>query len=85
MMPPVLPTAPSASGNLIKSTVGVTTTVYIAGIYEFIDGATDKVTKYDEGNAMRRSGYNDMSEIKSVMVSMISTSGTSILLVATMW
>jgi hypothetical protein len=46
----------------IKSTVGVTTTVYIAGVYEFIDLATDRVTKYYEGNAMRRSGYGGTND-----------------------
>ena len=39
-----------ADGNRVKSTISTTTTVttvYIAGIYEFIEaGATDKVTKY---------------------------------------
>lgn len=47
-----------ADGNRVKSTVGGVTTVYIAGVFEFIEnGATDKITKYYEGNAMRRSGY----------------------------
>ena len=47
-----------ADGTRVKSTVGGVTTVYIAGLYEFIEnGATDKVTKYYEGNALRRSGY----------------------------
>lgn len=51
-----------ADGNRIKSTVAGVTTVYIAGIYEFIEaGATDRVTKYyaPSGfpNALRRSGY----------------------------
>lgn len=47
-----------ADGNRIKSTVGGVTTVYIAGVFEFIEnGTTDKITKYYEGNAMRRSGY----------------------------
>lgn len=36
-----------ADGTRIKSTVGGVTTVYIAGVFEFIEnGATDKVTKY---------------------------------------
>lgn len=48
----------NAEGTHIQSTVGGVTTVYIAGFYEFIEnGATDKVTKYDEGNAVRCSGY----------------------------
>ena len=34
------------------------TTVYIAGVFEFIEnGATDKMTTYYDGNALRRSGY----------------------------
>ena len=46
----------------VKSTVGGVTTIYIAGLFEFIEnGATDKITKYyaPKGfpNAMRRSGY----------------------------
>ena len=46
----------------VKGTVGGVTTVYIAGVFEFIEnGATDKITKYyaPKGfpNAMRRSGY----------------------------
>lgn len=51
-----------AHGARVKSTVGGVTTVYIAGVFEFIEnGATDKITKYyaPKGfpNAMRRSGY----------------------------
>lgn len=47
-----------ADGNRVKGTVGGVTKVYIAGVHEFIEnGATDKVTKYFEGNALRRSGY----------------------------
>ncbi len=46
----------------VKSTVGGVTTVYIAGVFEFIEnGNTDKMTTYyaPRGfpNAMRRSGY----------------------------
>lgn len=34
------------------------TTVYIAGVFEFIEnGATDKITTYYDGNTLRRSGY----------------------------
>ena len=47
-----------ADGNRVKSTVAGVTTVYIAGVFEFIEaGTTDKTTKYYEGNALRRSGY----------------------------
>ncbi len=47
-----------ADGNRVKSTVGGVTTVYIAGVFEFIEnGTTDKITTYYDGNAMRRSGY----------------------------
>ncbi|MCE7981271.1 MAG: hypothetical protein DYG89_08785 [Caldilinea sp. CFX5] len=47
-----------ADGNRIKSTVGGVTTFYIAGVFEFIEnGATDKMTTYYDGNAMRRNGY----------------------------
>ena len=51
-----------ADGNRVKSTVGGVTTIYIAGVFEFIEnGATDKMTTYyaPRGfpNAMRRSGY----------------------------
>ncbi len=47
-----------ADGNRVKSTVGSVITVYIAGVFEFIEaGTTDKMTKYYEGNALRRSGY----------------------------
>jgi RHS repeat-associated protein len=47
-----------ADGNRVKSTVGSVITVYIAGVFEFIEaGTTDKITKYYEGNALRRSGY----------------------------
>ncbi len=38
----------------VKGTVGVVTTVYIAGLYEYQNGA---VTKYYEGGAFRRAGY----------------------------
>ena len=47
-----------ADGNRVKSTADGVTTVYIAGVFEFIEnGATDKMTTYYDGNAMRRSGY----------------------------
>ena len=41
-------------GNRVKGTVNGTTTVYIAGLYEYQGGAT---TLYYEGNALRRTGY----------------------------
>ena len=51
-------TSPSGHPDRVKGTVGGVTTVYIAGVFEFIEnGATDKITKYYDGNAMRRSGY----------------------------
>ena len=43
-----------ADGNRVKGTVGGVTTVYLAGIYEYQNGA---VTKYYEGGALRRTGY----------------------------
>jgi RHS repeat-associated protein len=43
-----------ADGNRVKGTVGSVTTVYIAGVYEYQNGA---VTKYYEGGAFRRTGY----------------------------
>lgn len=47
-----------ADGNRVKGTVNGVTTVYIAGLYEYQDGAT---TRYDTGQAgvvaLRRSGY----------------------------
>ncbi len=43
-----------ADGNRVKGTVGGVTTVYIAGLYEWQNGAT---TKYYEGGALRRAGY----------------------------
>jgi hypothetical protein len=43
-----------ADDNRVKGTVAGVTTVYIAGLYEYQNGA---VTKYYEGGAMRRSGY----------------------------
>ncbi len=43
-----------ADGNRAKGTVASVTTVYIAGIYEWQNGAT---TKYYEGGAFRRVGY----------------------------
>ncbi|MBM4460525.1 MAG: hypothetical protein FJ011_22670, partial [Chloroflexi bacterium] len=43
-----------ADGNRVKGTVGSVTTVYIAGLYEYQNGA---VTKYYEGGAIRRTGY----------------------------
>ena len=41
-------------GNGVKGTVAGVTTVYIAGLYEWQNGA---VTKYYEGGAIRRTGY----------------------------
>ena len=38
----------------MKGTISGTTTVYIAGLYEWQNGAT---TKYYDGGAMRRTGY----------------------------
>ncbi len=43
-----------AEGNRVKGTVAGVTTVYIAGLYEWQNGA---VTKYYEGGAFRRIGY----------------------------
>jgi len=43
-----------ADGNRVMGTVSGTTTVYVAGVYEYQGGAT---TKYYEGNAMRRTSY----------------------------
>ena len=43
-----------ADGNRVQGTVNGTTTVYIAGLYEYQGGAT---TLYYEGNSMRRAGY----------------------------
>ncbi|MFN8493911.1 MAG: RHS repeat-associated core domain-containing protein [Caldilineaceae bacterium] len=43
-----------ADGNRVKGTVNGTTTVYLAGLYEYQSGAT---TLYYEGNALRRTGY----------------------------
>ncbi len=43
-----------AEGNRVKGTVNGVTTVYLAGLYEYQNGA---VTKYYEGGAMRRTGY----------------------------
>jgi RHS repeat-associated protein len=43
-----------AEGNRVKGTVNGVTTVYVAGIYEWQNGAT---TRYYEGGAMRRTGY----------------------------
>ncbi len=43
-----------AEGNRVKGTVGGVTTVYLAGLYEYQNGA---VTKYYEGGAIRRVGY----------------------------
>ena len=43
-----------AEGNRVKGTVAGVTTVYIAGLYEYQNGA---VTKYYEGGALRRTGY----------------------------
>jgi len=43
-----------ADGNRVKGTVNGVTTVYIAGVYEYQNGAN---TKYYEGGAIRRSGY----------------------------
>lgn len=43
-----------ADGNRVKGAVNGTTTVYIAGLYEYQGGAT---TLYYEGNALRRTGY----------------------------
>jgi RHS repeat-associated protein len=43
-----------ADGNRAKGTVAGVTTVYLAGLYEWQNGA---VTKYYEGGALRRTGY----------------------------
>ena len=43
-----------ADGNRVKGTVDGVTTVYLAGLYEYQNGAT---TKYYEGGAIRRTGY----------------------------
>ncbi len=43
-----------ADGNRVKGTVGGVTTVYLAGLYEWQNGA---VTKYYEGGAFWRVGY----------------------------
>ena len=43
-----------ADGNRVKGTVAGVTTVYLAGLYEYQNGA---VTKYYEGGALRRTGY----------------------------
>ena len=43
-----------ADGNRVKGTVAGVTTVYLAGLYEYQNGA---VTKYYEGGAIRRTGY----------------------------
>lgn len=43
-----------AEGQRVKGTVGGVTTVYIAGLYEWQNGA---VTQYYEGGAIRRMGY----------------------------
>ncbi len=43
-----------AEGNRVKGTVAGITTVYLAGVYEYQNGA---VTKYYEGGALRRTGY----------------------------
>jgi len=43
-----------AEGNRVKGTVNGTTTVYMAGVYEYQAGAA---TSYYEGGALRRSGY----------------------------
>ena len=43
-----------ADGNRVKGTVNGVTTVYIAGVYEYQNGAN---TKYYEGGAIRRTGY----------------------------
>ena len=42
-----------ASGSRVKGTVNGITTVYVAGVYEYQNGAT---TLYYEGGAMRRTG-----------------------------
>ena len=42
-----------ADGNPAKGTVAGVTTVYLAGLYEWQNGA---VTKYYEGGALRRTG-----------------------------
>jgi len=44
----------SRRGNRVKGTVNGVTTVYIAGVYEYQNGAN---TKYYEGGAIRRTGY----------------------------
>jgi RHS repeat-associated protein len=43
-----------ASGSRVKGTVNGVTTVYVAGVYEYQNGA---ITLYYEGSAMRRTGY----------------------------
>ena len=43
-----------ADGSRVKGTVAGVTTVYLAGLYEWQNGA---VTKYYEGGAIRRTGY----------------------------
>jgi RHS repeat-associated protein len=43
-----------ADGQRVKGTVNGVTTVYVAGVYEWQNGAT---TLYYEGNALRRTGY----------------------------
>lgn len=43
-----------ADGQRVKGTINGVSTIYIAGVYEWQNGAT---TLYYEGNALRRSGY----------------------------
>jgi len=43
-----------ADGNRVKGAVAGVTTVYLAGLYEYQNGAS---TKYYEGGALRRTGY----------------------------
>ena len=61
-----------AAGNRVKGTVAGVTTVYIAGLYEWQNGA---VTKYYEGGAIRRIGYaNDNGVFYVVSDQLRSTS-----------
>ncbi len=53
-----------ASGSRVKGTINSVTTVYVAGLYEYQNGAT---TLYYEGGAMRRSGYaSDKDEYQAL-------------------
>jgi len=62
-----------ADGNRVKGTVNGTTTVYIAGLYEYQGGAT---TLYYEGNALRRTGYAGDNGVFYLLQDQLKSSST---------